>query len=456
MAMIAPETAVATSYYSEVMTDTPNAYWRLGEATGSTAADAAGNSNTGTYYGGVTLGATGALGGSPNTASTADGVDDYISVTDSATLSPAAITVETWVKVNAYSGSFPRLVSKLGSHELIMYTYAGTQGRLEWKVTSGSPAVTVNTTTVYADRLLLGEWYHVAATFDGSNARIYINGAQKATAAATGALVDSNQPTYIAARSATDRHIAATLDEVAIYPAALAAGRIATHYAARDWSESPDTHCLGVEAYDEIRSGNTHWNNIAAEPLNPAYRGHIEGFGPYYDQVDGLGCLGGTTGQILEWAAIKWGIDDIPGAGPDLIKAVAVKESDWYARVQGDFEACDATWCFPSPGYYGTTFQTRGITGVKTTAWPDSWDAHISTAFAADYYGAALRAYYDGAIPWASGTEGDIVKAVAAWYCGCDTGYTAYTNDVFGFLAAKSWETQTFKTGTACSTNCAP
>src|SRR5207302_5332266 len=42
-------------------------YWRLGEGSGSTAADSQGNA-TGTYKGGVTLGAQGALAGDPNTA----------------------------------------------------------------------------------------------------------------------------------------------------------------------------------------------------------------------------------------------------------------------------------------------------------------------------------------------------------------------------------------------------
>jgi hypothetical protein len=197
-------------------------------------------------------------------------------------------------------------------------------------------------------------------------------------------------------------------------------------------------NCLGVPAYPEIRPTNIKANNTPGGKLNPAHREWITGFGPYYDKVDGLGCLG-TTEQILEWAAIKWELHRIPGSSKDLMKAVAVRESDWYQLVQGDMENCDASWCFPSPGFYGRAYQSYGITGIKRTAWANTWDkSHVSTAFAADFYAAAFKAYYDGAIPWAARTKGDIWRSIGAWYCGCDnaTGigieYAATVRDILG------------------------
>lgn len=221
-------------------------------------------------------------------------------------------------------------------------------------------------------------------------------------------------------------------------------------------SEAPEI-CPGVPAYPEKRAVNTPWNYTPGHKPDPLYREWITGFGPYYDRIDGAGCTGGTTEQILEWAARKWGIDAITGAGPDLIKAVAVKESDWYQRVQGDHEACTQDWCYPLPGYFGTTYQTYGILGVKRTSWPDSYpSSHVSTAFAADWYGAAFRAYYDGAIPWASGTKGNLLRTIGAWYCGCDDGGgDDYAAQVLAFLAAREWEKAHFAT-VGCSTNCAP
>src|SRR5437764_378821 len=66
--------------------------------------------------------------------------------------------------------------------------------------------------------------------------------------------------------------------------------------------------CLGVPAYPEIRPQNAAQNQTPGEPPDPAQRGWLKGFEPYYDRISGQGCLG-TTEQILEWAARKWGFD---------------------------------------------------------------------------------------------------------------------------------------------------
>ncbi len=55
--------AAAPSYSASVLADSPLAYWRLGEASGTTAADASGNGRTGSYLNTPTLGAAGALAG---------------------------------------------------------------------------------------------------------------------------------------------------------------------------------------------------------------------------------------------------------------------------------------------------------------------------------------------------------------------------------------------------------
>lgn len=66
--------------FSEIAASySPLAYWRLGETSGTSAADASGNGYTGTYTGGVTLNQTAPLvDGNP--AVSLDGTDDYISV----------------------------------------------------------------------------------------------------------------------------------------------------------------------------------------------------------------------------------------------------------------------------------------------------------------------------------------------------------------------------------------
>jgi hypothetical protein len=61
------------SYEDTVLSDSPLAYWRVDESSGTVAHDITGNGNDATYTGGVTLGSSGALLNDSDTAVTLDG-----------------------------------------------------------------------------------------------------------------------------------------------------------------------------------------------------------------------------------------------------------------------------------------------------------------------------------------------------------------------------------------------
>ena len=95
--------AAARDFYAqEVLADNPVAYWRLGEASGTTAVDETG-SHDGTYSG-VTLGATGLLAGDTDTAVEFNNSTDYIEVADHADFEVSTFTFECWVKHDAPDG----------------------------------------------------------------------------------------------------------------------------------------------------------------------------------------------------------------------------------------------------------------------------------------------------------------------------------------------------------------
>ena len=109
----------------------------------------------------------------------------------------------------------------------------------------------------------------------------------------------------------------------------------------------------------------------------------------------------GTTDEILQWAARKWGFD------PDLFRAVAAVESYWKMSAVGDG---------------GLSF---GIFQMKKTYHCCLPLSSKYTAFNADYYGAILRAYYDGRQTWLNDVErgeryraGDVWGSVGSWYAG--------------------------------------
>jgi hypothetical protein len=85
------------------------------------------------------------------------------------------------------------------------------------------------------------------------------------------------------------------------------------------------------------------------------------------------GNFSGTTDEILQWAAHKWGFDE------DIARAQAVKESWWYMSAVGDG---------------GVSF---GMMQIKSTFHPGTAPlAAQSTAFTLDYWGAVMRNHYDG------------------------------------------------------------
>lgn len=145
----------------------------------------------------------------------------------------------------------------------------------------------------------------------------------------------------------------------------------------------------------------------------------------YKDKVTGN--FTGTTDEVIQWAAHKWGIDE------DLFRAVAVQESWWRMSAVGDG---------------GISF---GLTQIKSTVSKGTYPlSQLSTAFNADYYAASFRYYYDGAGTWLndpccfSGTTykaGDVWGSVGAWFAG--RWYTApavdYINKVKGRLVYRTW-----------------
>jgi regulation of enolase protein 1 (concanavalin A-like superfamily) len=72
------------------------------------------------------------------------------------------------------------------------------------------------------------EWRHVAATYDGANAQIYVDGVLDTTYPSTGQITNSTYSLYIGENSqATGRHITGLIDDVRVYRKALTAAEIA-------------------------------------------------------------------------------------------------------------------------------------------------------------------------------------------------------------------------------------
>lgn len=220
------------TYSAEVLADSPLAYYRLGEASGSTLVDSSGNGRDGTYVVAPTLGVAGALTGDADTAADFQGptTGGHAAVATGTWMDTASISVEAWVKRESATAS-GYIVSRDGNSGVTRdwrLFVSNTNGRLDFAVwnTSGT-VVTLSPTAVLA----IDTWYHVVATYDGANMRVYVDGAQVGSTAHTGNVRTTAQQICVGSfNESTSNRFNGCLDEVAYYGTALSAARVLAHY----------------------------------------------------------------------------------------------------------------------------------------------------------------------------------------------------------------------------------
>jgi hypothetical protein len=150
------------------------------------------------------------------------------------------------------------------------------------------------------------------------------------------------------------------------------------------------------------------------------------------------GNFSGTTDEIIQWAACKWGF------AVDTVRAQAVVESYWRQSTLGD---CGARTQPQTNGCASVgLLQVKGadIPATHPNTWPYAWE---STAWNVDYALSVRRACYDGKITWLhynnpSYGPGDLWGCIGEWFSGDwhDSGAEQYIATVQQTLAAREWE----------------
>jgi subtilisin family serine protease len=221
--------ATPSTSYSDTVLGTAGlvSYWRLGETSGTTAADSQGT-NTGTYTNGVTLGAQSLLlSDTVNKAASFDGSNDYVNVRDAASLDlTSSFTLECWVNLDATTTSTLLRKGGTGVDNYALSLVSGTL-RLEFD-DSGS-----GWNHLEAGSLSAGMTYHVVGVFDNAadTLTIYINGQQVGQATGiTRTPVTNTSAVYMGARQGSSGFTNGRIDEVAIYSVALSASTVASHF----------------------------------------------------------------------------------------------------------------------------------------------------------------------------------------------------------------------------------
>jgi hypothetical protein len=228
-------TTASTAYDQIINSDGPQAYWRLGEAAGTTTSvDASGQSNNGTFTG-VTLGSAGAIAG--NTAMTISTTTGRM-VGEKAYSMPQQFTVEAWVKQSGVNrggriigfGNSKTGNSGGGGDRML---YMRTNGSIVFGVNDGAQR-TLTSTSGKND----GLWHHVVGSYDNGAMKLYVDGVLSGSALVGPASIYygwwrvgyDNTNTWPGG-GATQTGMG--IDEAAVYPYALTPAQVQSHYSAR-------------------------------------------------------------------------------------------------------------------------------------------------------------------------------------------------------------------------------
>jgi hypothetical protein len=162
-----------------------------------------------------------------NTALLFNGTTKSATTAAPVNLSGTALSMETWVKVTAFKTASPFITSILGMEtgSNIALLRTGDIGQpanmLQFVLQVGTTSRKLSSTTP----LVAGTWYHVAATFDGTTMRIYLNGVLDCSMAASGSAV-ANAPLSFGRTYEDMRILNGSLDEIRIWTRALTATEI--------------------------------------------------------------------------------------------------------------------------------------------------------------------------------------------------------------------------------------
>lgn len=224
-----------SDYAAAVLQDSPRSYWPLGEAGGTTAFDWASTVDAFTDTG-VTRNVPGAVGA--GSASRFDGTVNGFASTAATETATDSFSLEAWVKTTTTKGGKIIGFGNKSSGSSTAYdrqVYMDNTGRI-WFGVKPNTIRTVGSTTSYND----GAWHHVVATLGTNGMQLFVDGESVGARADTttgqapyqgfwrigGDVVGSAWPS-----TPTSAHLAADIDDVAVYSSPLTASQVRYHSA---------------------------------------------------------------------------------------------------------------------------------------------------------------------------------------------------------------------------------
>ena len=195
----------------------------------------------GTYVGAPQTGVTGLLTGDPDTGVSFNGTSQYADVPAAAAWTPPAFSIELsvrpselpvnktiWSTQGAFTGWWLNTDS---TGEVRLFVGDGSG----WRFDDSGPVLSAGST------------YHLAATYDGTNARLYVNGALVSTGPnVTMAPAAASVMRFGAFSTGPGQYWPGVLDEASFFPFALSSSQVQAHYSASVTGSQATSAATGV------------------------------------------------------------------------------------------------------------------------------------------------------------------------------------------------------------------
>jgi hypothetical protein len=226
-----------TSSTASPVTTSPNAYYPLNEASGTTAHDASGNGFNATYIGGITFGVPGPLPGT--TAVQLDGSTGSIGLPatpfgnypTSGTTNNYSLTFETWFKAPVGSQGGVILSQSSSNGGYVPAVMLGIDGEIRSSLFwLGNHSDIITSSSAYND----GNWHLLDTTYSNGTQSLYIDGAligtqslpETAYAASYSYALGTGQTSGWAGGKVGNFYFTGDLAQASIYPIAFFQGQI--------------------------------------------------------------------------------------------------------------------------------------------------------------------------------------------------------------------------------------
>jgi hypothetical protein len=175
-----------------------------------------------------------------------DGTNDYVTCGNNSSINIFGdITLETWVKLDAYSSDWVRLIGKGIGSSRTYGLWLANNGRLLFQI-YGSTNADLHSTSA----LQINKWHHIAAVREGNVMSIYIDGILEATQNYAGTGGSNSEPLTLGYAPGLHTYLNGKMDETRIWNIARSQSQIKS-----SMGECLEGNETGLMAYYQYEDG---------------------------------------------------------------------------------------------------------------------------------------------------------------------------------------------------------